>query len=70
MKIMSYLTGTAIALAVSVGSASAAEQFNTLEGISADVMSSQELSRVAGAGGAVDIDRPGIPPGPGVIPAT
>lgn len=48
MHIRSILAGAAIALAASVGLASAAEQFSTLEGISADVMTPQEMGVVVG----------------------
>ena len=49
MKIMSYLTGTAIALAATIGSVSAADQFTTLEGVAAEMMTSQELGDVTGS---------------------
>ena len=46
MQIKSILAGAAIALAASVGSASAAEQLSTLEGITAQAMTPQELGVV------------------------
>ena len=47
MKIMSYLTGTAIALAVSVGSASAADRFATLVGVRAEPLAASEMATLA-----------------------
>ena len=52
MQIKSILAAAAIALAVTVGSASAADQFTTLDGISAESLSSVEMAAVVGA----DID--------------
>ena len=43
------LTATAIALAAGLGSASAGEQFTTLEGVTAVAMSSSELYGVTGS---------------------
>ena len=44
------LTLAAIALAATIGSASAADPFSTLEGIAADAMTPQEMGVVKGAG--------------------
>ena len=49
MRTTSILTATAIALAATIGSASAAEQFTTLEGVTAVAMSSSELHGVTGS---------------------
>ena len=49
MQIKSILAAAAIALAATVGSASAADQFATLDGISAKALSSAELAAVQGA---------------------
>ena len=59
MQIKSILAGAAIALAASVGSASAAEQFATLDGVSAAEMTPQEMGVVVGASAELSID--GIP---------
>ncbi len=48
MQIKSILAGAAIALLVGLGAASAAEQFATLDGISAETLSSAELASVKG----------------------
>ena len=48
MLTKSILTAAAISLAAFVGSASAGEQFSTLDAISADVMSPAEMSAVQG----------------------
>ena len=48
MRTTSILTATAIALVATVGSASAAERFATLDGIAAAPMSAAELSFVRG----------------------
>ncbi len=50
MQIKSILAGAAIAWAGSVGSAAVAEQFTTLDGISAEMLSPMEMERVAGEG--------------------
>ena len=49
MHIKSILTAAAIALAATVGSASAAEQFTTLDGIAVAAMNAMELDSVRGA---------------------
>ncbi len=49
MQIKSIVAGAAIALAASVGSASAADQYSTLEGIAAQAMTPQEMGAVVGA---------------------
>ena len=54
MQIKSILAAAAIALAASVGSASAAEQFSTLEGITAEALTPQEMGIVVGASLFVD----------------
>ena len=43
MQIKSILAGAAIALAAVIGSASAAEQFTTLTGVTAEVMPADEM---------------------------
>ncbi len=50
MHIKLLVSAIAIALVATVGSASAAERFATLDGIAAESMSAAELSSVAGAG--------------------
>jgi len=49
MLTKTILTATAIALAATIGSASAGEQFTTLEGVTAVAMSSSELHGVTGS---------------------
>ena len=49
MHIKSIVAGAAIALAATVGSAYAADQFATLDGVSAESLSSAEMAAVAGA---------------------
>ena len=48
MHIKTILAGAALALAATIGSASAAEQFSTLEGVTAVAMSSVEQDAVVG----------------------
>ena len=48
MNIKSILAGAAIALAASVGSASAADQFSTLDGVPAASMSARDMAAVRG----------------------
>ena len=48
MQIKSILAGAAIALAASIGSASAADQFTTLHGITAEPMRAEELGSTRG----------------------
>ncbi len=50
MLIKSFVAGVAFALAASVGSATAADEFTTLDGVAADVMSATELSAAVGSG--------------------
>ena len=50
MQIKSIVAGAAIALAATIGSASAADQLSTLDGVSAQPMSSAELDSVRGGG--------------------
>ena len=49
MRIKTLASAAAIALAATVGSASAAERFTTLEGIAADALTPQEMGVVIGA---------------------
>ena len=48
MHIKSILSAAAIALAATIGSASAADQFSTLDGIAAQAMTPQEMGVVRG----------------------
>ncbi len=48
MQIKLLVSAAAIALVASVGSVSAADQFSTLEGITAAAMTPQEMGMVAG----------------------
>ena len=50
MHIKSILSAAAIALAATIGSASAADQFSTLDGIAAQAMTPQEMGVVIGTG--------------------
>ncbi len=59
MHIKSILAGTALALAATIGSASAADEFMTLDGVTADVMAASELSATVGAGIAIVVDLDG-----------
>ena len=58
MLTKSILAGAAIALAATIGSASAGEQFTTLEGVTAVAMSSTDLDAVVGGAKHVDITTP------------
>lgn len=49
MRIKLFAAGAAIALAATIGSASAADQFSTLEGIAAEAMAPRAMSEVKGA---------------------
>ena len=49
MRIKLFAAGAAIALAATIGSASAADQFSTLGGIAAEAMAPQEMGAVTGA---------------------
>ena len=48
MQIKSIVAGAAIALAATVGSASAADQFATLGGVTAEPMNAMELDSIRG----------------------
>ncbi len=50
MQIKSIVAGAAIALAATVGSASAADQFATLDGVTAEPMNAGEMDRVTAGG--------------------
>ncbi len=50
MHIKSIVAGAAIALAATIGSASAADQFATLAGITAEPIPEAELAKVIGSG--------------------
>ena len=50
MHIKSILAGAALALALTAGTASAANQFTSLEGIQAVPMNAAEMDQVRGAG--------------------
>ena len=56
MQIKLIVSAAAIALAAGLGSASAAEQFTALEGITAEPLNAVELDRVRGA----NLDLSGI----------
>ncbi len=49
MKIKTIVAGAAIALAATIGSAAAAEQFTTIEGFEAEALTSIEMGEVRGA---------------------
>ncbi len=49
MQIKSIVAGAAIALAATIGSASAGDEFSTLGGVSAESLSSVEMAAVVGA---------------------
>ena len=51
MQIKLFVSAAAIALVAGVGSASAADQFQTLEGIAADALTPQEMGVVIGSDG-------------------
>ena len=64
MRTKSILTAAAIALAAGLGSASAGEKFNTLEGISAVALAPSAMMSVRGAHFRVDVtDLTGGAPG-------
>ncbi len=65
MQIKSILAAAAIAIAASVGSAYAADQFTTLEGVQAQPMIAAAMEVVRGAAG-VDLTSVGITTG-GVV---
>ncbi|MCH8921470.1 MAG: hypothetical protein IIA23_12325, partial [Chloroflexi bacterium] len=49
MHIKSIVAGAAIALAATVGTASAADQFATLDGMAAQPLTAEEMAGVVGA---------------------
>ncbi len=49
MHIKSILAGTAMTLAAGIGTASAAEQFTTLDGVAAVPMTSEHMGAIRGA---------------------
>ncbi len=49
MRIKLFAAGAAIALAATIGSASAADQFSTLEGIAAEALTPHEMGAIIGA---------------------
>ena len=49
MRIKTIVSGVAVALAVSVGSAFAAEEFATLDGVTAEPMNAVELDQIKGS---------------------
>ena len=61
MQIKLIVSAAAIALAATVGSASAADRFDALEGIEAQAMTPLEIGAVIGG-----FDRVVVPPGPAV----
>ncbi len=50
MRIKAIVSGAAIALATTIGSASAADQFATITGVEAQAMTNQEMEVVRGSG--------------------
>ncbi len=50
MRIKAIVSGAAIALATTIGSASAADQFSTITGVEAQAMTNQEMEVVRGSG--------------------
>ena len=58
MRIKLIAAGAAIALAASIGTASAAEQFSTLEGVTAVAMSTGELGAVTGTAKHFEVTLP------------
>ncbi len=65
MQIKSSLAGAAIAVAATLGTASAADQFTALAGVEAQAMSSHEMEVVVGSH-FLTITPPGSPPADGV----
>ncbi len=63
MQFKSIVAGAAVALAATVGSASAADQFATLGGVTAEPMNAGEMAAVVGAVFII-----GVNPPPGVSP--
>ena len=65
MRIKTLVSAIAIALAASVGAASAADQFATLEGIAADALTPQEMGVVFRAAAVkLNVNLPGSAVGP------
>ncbi len=60
MRIKLFAAGAAIALAATIGSASAAEQFSTIEGIAAQRMTQLELAKVVGSSHPNDVPNSGM----------
>ena len=58
MHIKSIVVGAAIALAATVGSASAADQFATLGGVTAEPMNAGEMAAVVGAVFIIGVNPP------------
>ena len=70
MQIKSIVAGAAIALVAAVGSASAADLFATLDGVSAESLSSVEMAAVVGTDISLIVNSGvvvGHPPQPVVI---
>jgi hypothetical protein len=56
MGIKLFSAGAAIALAATIGTASAAEQFSTIEGIAAQRMTQLEMGKVVGGHTTADLN--------------
>ncbi len=62
MRIKAIVAGAAIALAATIGSVTADEQFSTLEGVSAELLSPAALATVRGADLALSTPGGGVSP--------
>ncbi|MEE8276555.1 MAG: hypothetical protein V3R75_05340, partial [Alphaproteobacteria bacterium] len=60
MHIKTILAGAALALAATIGSASAAERFSTLDGVTAVAMSAGELGAVVGGARHFQVSANGV----------
>ena len=63
MRIKAIVAGAALALAATIGSASAAEQFATLDGVMAVAMSNADKAAVTGTAAHFHV----LPPGGGAV---
>ena len=61
MRLKSSLLGAAMVLAFSIGSASAADQFSTLDGVSAQSMNAVELAAVHGMVLRIEFQQVAVP---------
>ncbi len=68
MRIKAIVSGAAIALAATIGSASAADRFSTITGVEAQAITNQEMEVVRGSRGfKLSVMPPPMDPGTPVV---